>query len=187
MEIVNEHANKLKTRSAAWKLHAELIAFEGTPEEVDAYCKKRLTEEGGDKPKQKGVRIGRAIDSLRTISSTDTQQKITELEKALDVATANEYQPRSEALLEPFRGLVEGNGAGEKVSVALSDSTTMTGAELLNAAMEGALCDKLYIGLFHPTEGQVNLYETRFASDKLRTARVPSLRSSATSALPCWF
>lgn len=102
LEIVNKHAKKLKTRSAAWKLHAELIAFAGTPEEVDAYCNKRVTDEGSDKPKQKGVPVGRAIDGLRTIIITDTQQKITELEKTLDAAIANEYQPRSEALLEPF-------------------------------------------------------------------------------------
>ena len=92
LEIVNKHAKKLKTRSAAWKLHAELIAFTGTPEEVDAYCNKRVTDEGSDKPKQKGVPVGRAIGGLRTI----------ELEKTLDAAIANEYQPRSEALLEPF-------------------------------------------------------------------------------------
>src|SRR5699024_11637601 len=62
----------------------------------------------------------------------------------------------------------------------------MTGAELVNAAMEGALGDKLYVGLFHPAESQVNLYETCFASNKLRTTWVPSLRSSAAPALPCW-
>ena len=68
MEIVNKHAKKLKTRSAAWKLHAELIAFAGTPEEVDAYCNKRVTEEGGDKPKQKGVPVGRAIGAYEPSS-----------------------------------------------------------------------------------------------------------------------
>ena len=60
-------------------------------------------------------------------------------------------------------------GKGDEVIVALSDGTTMTGAEFINAAMEGALGDKLYVGLFHPTAGPVNLYEARFASDKLRT------------------
>ena len=97
-------------------------------------------------------------------------------------------------MLEPFWDLVEGTGTGlikpeyrtviaiglddyakvscgrgEDVVVALSDGTTMTGAEFINAAMEGALGDKLYVGLFHPTAGPVNLYEARFASDKLRT------------------
>ncbi|NME89895.1 HNH endonuclease signature motif containing protein [Corynebacterium stationis] len=195
LEMVEKHAKKLKKRGAAWRLRAELIAFEGTFEEVEAYAKKRVTEEGGDKPKQRGVRLGRVVDGLRTISITDTQRRITDLEKTLDAAVENDNdQPRSEALLEPFWDLVEGGGTGlirpeyrtviaiglddfakvscgkgEDVIVALSDGTTMTGAEFINAAMEGSLGDKLYVGLFHPTAGPVNLYEARFASDKLRT------------------
>ncbi|WP_313678896.1 HNH endonuclease signature motif containing protein [Corynebacterium stationis] len=194
LEMVNKHAKKLNTRGAAWKLRAELIAFEGTFEEVEAYAKKRVTEQGGDTTKKPGVRLGRVIDGLRTISITDTQRRITDLEKTLDAAIKDEDQPRSEALLEPFWDLVEGTGTGlikpeyrtviaigledfakvscgkgEDVIVALSDGTTMTGVEFINAAMEGALGDKLYVGLFHPTAGPVNLYEARFASDKLRT------------------
>ena len=195
LEMVNKHAKKLNTRGAAWKLRAELIAFEGTFEEVEAYAKKRVTEEGGDTKKKPGVRLGRVIDGLRTISITDTQRRITDLEKTLDAGIKHdEDQPRSEALLEPFWDLVEGTGTGlikpeyrtviaiglddyakvscgkgDDVVVALSDGTTMTGAEFINAAMEGALGDKLYVGLFHPTAGPVNLYEARFASDKLRT------------------
>ena len=195
LEMVNKHAKKLNTRGAAWKLRAELIAYEGTFEEVEAYAKKRVTEEGGDTKKKPGVRLGRVIDGLRTISITDTQRRITDLEKTLDAGIKHdEDQPRSEALLEPFWDLVEGTGTGlikpeyrtviaigledyakvscgkgEDVVVALSDGTTMTGAEFINAAMEGALGDKLYVGLFHPTAGPVNLYEARFASDKLRT------------------
>ena len=194
LEMVEKHAKKLKKRGAAWKLRAELIAFEGTFEEVEAYAKKRVMEEGGDTKKKRGVRVGRAIDGLRTISITDTQRRITDLEKTLDAAIKDDDQPRSEALLEPFWDLVEGKGTGlikpeyrtviaiglndfakvscgkgEDVIVALSDGTTMTGAEFINAAMAGSLGDKLYVGLFHPTAGPVNLYEARFASDKLRT------------------
>ena len=194
LEMVNKHAKKLKTRGAAWKLRAELIAYEGTLDEVNEFGKQRVIEEGGDKQKQRGVRVGRAIDGLRTISITDTQRRITDLEKTLDAAITNADQPRSEALLEPFWELLEGNGTGlikpeyrtviaiglddfakvscgkgDDVIIGLSDGTTMTGAEFINAAMEGSLGDKLYVGLFHPTAGPVNLYETRFASDKLRT------------------
>ena len=194
LEMVEKHAKKLKKRGAAWKLRAELIAFEGTFEEVEAYAKKRVMEEGGDTKKKPGVRLGRVVDGLRTISITDTQRRITDLEKTLDAAIKDDDQPRSEALLEPFWDLVKGNGTGfikpeyrtviaiglddfakvscgkgEDVIVALSDGTTMTGAEFINAAMAGSLGDKLYVGLFHPTAGPVNLYEARFASDKLRT------------------
>ena len=194
LEMVNKHAKKLKTRGAAWRLRAELIAFQGTLDEVDAHGKKRVTEEGGDTKKKPGVRLGRVVDGLRTISITDTQRRITDLEKTLDAAIKDDAQPRSAALLQPFWDLVEGTGTGlirpeyrtviaigledfakvscgkgEDVVVALSDGTTMTGAEFINAAMEGSLGDKLYVGLFHPTAGPVNLYEARFASDKLRT------------------
>ncbi|MDN6739838.1 MAG: hypothetical protein L0L74_07030 [Corynebacterium casei] len=51
LEKINNHAKKLKIRGAAWRLRAELIAHEGTFEEVEAYAKQRVTEEGGDKPK----------------------------------------------------------------------------------------------------------------------------------------
>ncbi len=194
LEMVNKHAKKLKTRGAAWKLRAELIAYEGTLDEVNEIGKQRDTEEGGDTKKKRGVRVGRAIDGLRTISITDTQRRITDLEKTLDAAITNADQPRSEALLEPFWELLEGNGTGlikpeyltviaiglddfakvscgkvDDVIIGLSDDTTMTGAEFINAAMECSLGDKLYVGLFHPTAGPVKLYETRFASDKLRT------------------
>ena len=192
--MINKHAKKLKARGAAWKLRAELIAREGSLEEINEYAQTRVTEEGGDTKKKPGVRLGRVIDGLRTISITDTQRRITDLEKTLDAAIKDDDQPRSEALLEPFWDLVDGNGTGlikpeyrtviaigledfakvscgkgEEVIVALSDGTTMTGAEFINAAMEGSLGDKLYVGLFHPTAGPVNLYEARFASDKLRT------------------
>ena len=195
LEMVNKHAKKLKTRGAAWKLRAELIVHEGTLDEVNEIGKQRVTEEGGDTKKKRGVRVGRAIDGLRTLSITDTQRRITDLEKTLDVGIKHdEDQPRSEALLEPFWDLVDGGGTGlikpeyrtviaiglddfakvscgrgDDVIIGLSDGTTMTGVEFINAAMEGSLGDKLYVGLFHPTAGPVNLYETRFASDKLRT------------------
>lgn len=153
-----------------------------------------MVEKHAKKLQKRGVRLGRVVDGLRTISITDTQRRITDLEKTLDAAIKDDDQPRSAALLEPFWDLVEGTGTGlikpeyrtviaiglddfakvscgkgEDVIVALSDGTTMTSAEFINAAMAGSLGDKLYVGLFHPTAGPVNLYEARFASEKLRT------------------
>ena len=194
LDMVNKHAKKLKARGAAWKLRAEVIAYEGSFEEVDAHAKKRVTEEGGDKPKQPGMKIGRVVDGLRTLSLTADQRKITDLEKTLDAAITDTDKPRSEALLEAFWDFIEGDGTGlitpeyktvialgleqsaqvfggtgDDVTVGASDGTTLTGAEIVNAAMAGALGDELYVGLFHPTQGPVNLYGARFASEKLRT------------------
>ena len=190
--MVNKHAKKLKARGAAWKLRAELIAYEGSFEQVDAYGAQRVKEELGDTPPQPGVRIGRTINGMRTISITDTQRRITDLEKTLDAAITDNNQPRSEALLDAFWDHVNGSGAvlqpeyrtviaiglddfasvtsgcGDDVIVGLSDGTTMTGTELVEAALAGALGENLYAGLFHPTAGPVNLYEARFASLKQR-------------------
>src|SRR5699024_10151720 len=146
----------------------------------------------GDTPAQPGVRIGRAINGMRTISMTDTQRRITDLEKTLDTAIRDENQPRSEALLDAFWDQVNGNGAvlqpayrtviaivlddfasvisgcGDDVMVSRSDGITMTGTELVEAALAGALGENLYAGLFHPTAGPVNFYEARIASLKQR-------------------
>src|SRR5699024_1478499 len=135
----------------AWKLRAELIAHEGSFEQVDAYGAQRVKEELGEIPKKPGVRIGRAINGMRTLSITDTQRRITDLEKTLDAAITDNNQPRSEAMLNAFWDHINGNGAviqpeyrtviaiglddfasvtsgcGDDVIVGLSDGTTMTG------------------------------------------------------------
>ena len=189
--MINNHASKLDKRGAAWKLRAELIAHEGSYEEVNAYANKRVKEILGPKPKQAGVTIGRAIDGMRTMTITADQRKITDFEKTLDAAITSD-QPRSQALLDAFWNHVEGSGgvlrpeyrtviaiglddfakvssgSGDEVMVGLSDGTTMTGAELIEAALAGAMRENIYAGLFHPTAGPVNLYEARFASFKQR-------------------
>lgn len=59
-------------------------------------------------------------------------------------------------------------GEGNDVIIALSDGTTMTGAEMLSALMAGQLGREIFAGLFHPVHGPVNLYSARFASAKQR-------------------
>src|SRR5699024_1512846 len=170
---------------------AELIAHEGSYEEVNAYGVKRVKELAIGKPKERGVRVGRPKDALRTLTVTDTQRRITDFQRPLD-APATSGQPPPAALPQACWKRVEGGGGelrpeyrtvidiglddfakvscgnGDDVIVGLSDGTTMTGAELINAALAGALGENLYAGLFHPTAGPVNLYEARFASLKQR-------------------
>ena len=173
--MINNHASKLDKRGAAWKLRAELIAFEGSYEEVNKLGGQRVKEILGPKPKQAGVTIGRAIDGMRTMIITADQRKITDFEKTLD--TYESDKPRSEALLDAFWAHVEGSGGvlrpeyrtviaiglddfakvsagnGDEVVVGLSDGTTMTGVELIEAALAGAMRENIYAGLFHPTAG----------------------------------
>ncbi|MGO3336549.1 MAG: HNH endonuclease signature motif containing protein [Corynebacterium casei] len=192
LQMIDSHAQKLKKkRGAAWKLRAELIAHEGTYEEVNALGNQRVDEIVGDKPKEPGMRISRPKNGMVTMSITDTQRRITDFEKTLD-AIETSSEPRSKALLEAFWKHIDGGGGvlkpeyrtviaigldqsatiirgeGDESIIGASDGTTMTGAEIVNLAMSGALGDKIYAGLFHPTAGPVNLYEARFASGKQR-------------------
>ncbi|MGP5728412.1 HNH endonuclease signature motif containing protein [Corynebacterium casei] len=190
--MVNRHAKKLKKRGAAWKLRAELIAHEGSYKEVNAYGNRRVKEIQGEKPKGPGVKVSQAKNGMRTMTVTDTQRRITDLMKTLDAIETTE-QPRKKALLEAFWKHIDGGGGilkpeyrtviaigldqsaqiirgeGDEFIIGASDGTTMTGAEIVNLAISGALGDKIYAGLFHPTAGPVNLYEARFASLKQRT------------------
>jgi len=190
--MVNRHAKKLKKRGAAWKLRAELIAHEGSYKEVNAYGNRRVKEIQGEKPKESGVKVSQAKNGMRTMTVTDTQRRITDLEKTLDAIETTE-QPRKKALLEALWKHIDGGGGvlqpkyhtviaigldqsaqiirgeGDESIIGASDGTTMTGAEIVNLAMSGALGDKIYAGLFHPTAGPINLYEARFASFKQRT------------------
>ncbi|MGO1968792.1 HNH endonuclease signature motif containing protein [Corynebacterium casei] len=192
LQMIDSHAQKVKKqRGAAWKLRAELIAHEGTYEEVNALGNQRVDELIGEKPKEKGVRVGRPKNGMVTMSITDTQRRIIDFEKTLD-AIETTSEPRSKALLEAFWKHIDGGGGvikpeyrtviaigldqsatilrgeGDESIIGASDGTTMTGAEIVNLAMSGALGDKIYAGLFHPTAGPVNLYEARFASGKQR-------------------
>ena len=190
--MVNRHAKKLKKCGAAWKLRAELIAHEGSYKEVNAYGNRRVKEIQGEKPKEPGVKVSQAKNGMVTMTVTETQRRVTDLEKTLDAIETTE-QPRKKALLEAFGKHIDGGGGvlqpkyhtviaigldqsatiirgeGDESIIGASDGTTMTGAEIVNLAMSGALGDKIYAGLFHPTAGPVNLYEARFASFKQRT------------------
>ncbi|MGO2550249.1 MAG: HNH endonuclease signature motif containing protein, partial [Corynebacterium casei] len=160
--------------------------------EVNAYGNRRVKEIQGEKPKGPGVKVSQAKNGMRTMTVTDTQRRITDLMKTLDAIETTE-QPRKKALLEAFWKHIDGGGGilkpeyrtviaigldqsaqiirgeGDEFIIGASDGTTMTGAEIVNLAISGALGDKIYAGLFHPTAGPVNLYEARFASFKQRT------------------
>ena len=179
--MVNRYAKKLKKRGAAWKLRAELIAHEGYYKEVNAYGNRRVKEIQGEKPKEPRVKVSQVKNGMVTITVTDTRRRITDFTKTLDAIETTE-QPRKKALLEAVWKHIDGGGGilkpeyrtviaigldqsativrgeGNESIIGASDGTTMTGAEIVNLAMPGALGDKVYAGLLHPTAGPVNLY-----------------------------
>ena len=196
LTMINRHARRLNRRGQAWALRAELVAMTGSYEQVNAHGTARVEEILGPSPRAAGVRFGRAKHGMRSMTVTDSQRRITDLEKTLDAVSAADeqagLQKRSETLLSALwqhldsrAGLIEPtyrtviavglndcvdilSGRGDEVVLGLSDGTTMTGAEMLAALMAGQLGGEIYAGLFHPSRGPVNLYEARFASVKQR-------------------
>lgn len=192
--MINRHARQLKQRGAGWKLRAELVAMTGSYEEVNKAGGARVKEINGPKASTPGVKFSRTREGLRTITITDDQRAVTDLEKTLDAVTQEQgFQgERRETLRQSWWthlhsgastvrpayqtviaiGLEDSmrvlRGEGDDVVVGLSDGTTMTGAELVAAAIAGELGSDIMAGLFHPSTGPVNLYEARFASAKQR-------------------
>ncbi|MFH0411608.1 HNH endonuclease signature motif containing protein [Corynebacterium sp. L4756] len=189
--VIEFYARKLKSyRGQAWKLRVELLAHEGGIDEIRKLGLARVDELKPAKPPTAGVRVGTTRMGMRTMVITDSERKITDLEKSLD-ALADPEAPRPQGLLDALWQRMERGGRFEPkystviaiglddfakinagladdVTVGLSDGSTMSGQELVNAALAGALGDDIYAGLFHPTQGPVNLYEARFASFKHR-------------------
>lgn len=201
--MIDRHARSIKTRGGAWKLRAELIAYEGNFEEVNAYAIQRVKDLTGPTTREHGISFSKPhTDGTRSATITADQRFITDFEKSLDTiiaqtqAAENEQpvappMPRKQALLNAFRQRLDRGGTfspqyrtvitvglsdtakimsgdSDEVIVGLSDGTTMTGAELVDTAISGALGSDIFVGLFHPTEGPVNLYQARFANLKQR-------------------
>ena len=60
----------------------------GSYEEINALGAVRVEEILGPVPKDAGVKFGRAKHGMRTMTVTDTQRRVTDLEKTLDAATS---------------------------------------------------------------------------------------------------
>lgn len=60
------------------------------------------------------------------------------------------------------------SGYGDDVILALTDGTTITGADYLSMVLAEQIDPDTRFGLFHPTAGGVNTYRARFANEKQR-------------------
>ena len=146
------------------------------------------------KPPKPGVRFGRSVGGMRTMIVTAGERDLADLEHAL-LQQVDHSRPLAPQLLAHFLVLMRGDaahaavphavpqpiimiplpdwttihdGAGDEVTLGLTDGTTMTGAEYL--AQFATAEHHLQAALFHPEHGAVNLYRTeRFANAKQRT------------------
>lgn len=114
--MVDKHAQKLSQRGADWKLRNELIAMDGTFEEINAHGAKRVKEIEGEKPKEPGMRLSRPENGTQTLTLTTEERKLADLLKDLD-ANRDESKPRQQGLHDAF-------GTSSKAATVLSPSNT---------------------------------------------------------------
>lgn len=178
----------------AWRLRESLCAFTGTYEQLREEAKKELSERTEPVAPEASLRVGTQDQGMMTMHYTGPARVVTDLLKTLEAHVPNVAPnlPRSRALALAFEhhlksgtGLITPtyetlvviglddaikikSGAGDEVTLGLSDGTTMTGAEYLNAERNGQLGELLHVGMFHPRHGGVNLYTARHANAKQR-------------------
>lgn len=147
-------------------------------------------------PPKKQMTFSKSRNGTRTVSITAGERDAADLEHAVS-QNLDHSRPAAPQMLENFLTLMRGDGEhanarvpyadprpivlvpvedhckilgghGDDTLLALTDGTTMTGAEYLKTrAVECGL--DLEVGLFHPQDGAVNLYrEERFANQKQR-------------------
>ena len=169
-------------------------------------------------PPTKGISVTQPKHSMRSLTIRDDARAISDLLLGLDNASAGSREPQSAARLSAFRSFMTPPsptethaplsvprlrtmvivgvddyvkilaGEGDEVQLALSDGTTMTGAEYLTHLVAGRSgcsserdgssgddstgANDVTFALFHPTEGGVNTYRARFANSKQRDLAV---------------
>ena len=191
-----------------WRLRFTLLKFQGRFDALSRYADQVIDAKKPEPEKQ--VRFSRAREGMATLHLTHSARNIADIEHTLRGLIDTELPPAgqmADALMGILRGDGDGggvphavprpivmvplpewtriqSGAGDEVTLTLTDGTTMTGAEFL-AQQFG---DELEVAAFHPTEGAVNLYRTqRFANGKQRalasmmspTCPVPDCRHGA--------
>ena len=171
-----------------WRLRLELVGFSGRYDALSRLADSLIQVE---KPApKKACRFTKTRGGMRTVALTYNQRDIADLEFVLR-SMINPELPAAEQMADALVRLLRGDGdgvaravprpvvmvpfpewtriqsgAGDEVTLTLTDGTTMTGAEFLAYEFGEAL----EVAAFHPAEGAVNLYRTaRFANDKQRT------------------
>lgn len=181
---------------SAWRFRKQLCERTGTCNELDEYAKKLVKKQADPPAPSAGIRFSTPRQGMRSVYITGDQHEITDLEVTLDALREKEFAnlPRTAGLLKAWwkhlrsgAGLVKRTyttaivmGVDDAIKVltqapgaeealfALTDGTTMTGADYLTAQLDGKIAPDVFCGLFQPVSGAINLYRARFAEFKQR-------------------
>lgn len=216
--MIDTYARKAKARGRAWRIREELCTMPGNFSEVKRRAATLAEEHATAVPPKKGISVTQPKHGMRSLTIRDDARAISDLLLGLDNASAGSREPQSAARLSAFRSFMTPPsptethaplpvprlrtmvivgvddyvkilaGEGDEVQLALSDGTTMTGAEYLTHLVAGRSgcsserdgssgddstgANDVTFALFHPTEGGVNTYRARFANSKQRDLAV---------------
>lgn len=205
--MINTFARKLDTDTDAWQLREKLVSMAASHDEIRAAAVAVLKKQhNGGASRDAAPRLRHGVDHENhrmsfhlTVGMETGRDLLHSLNARAGSATGAGLTPqqRGKALLEMLNGdeglsgttvtplVVVGasayarirDGVGDDIVLALSDGTTMTGADFINAKMT----EHGFVGLFHPVEGPANLYRTeRFFNRKQR------LLAQAESPICAW-
>ncbi|MBC3179678.1 HNH endonuclease signature motif containing protein [Corynebacterium lujinxingii] len=181
--LIERRIAKVSDVAARWGLRLALLEVEGGYRAIEQAARDLVPSD--DSPAADAAKFGPARGGKKTLHLTLDEREITDIEYAgrqgIDPA-----KPAAEQIARNLASIFFGGGGvaravprpilavglpdfvrimageGDDVVLALSDGTTMTGAEFL-AAQFG---DILEVAAFHPEAGAVNLYRTERRANK---------------------
>ena len=184
--LIERRIAKVSDVAARWGLRLSLLEVEGGYRAIERAAREVVPAD--DAPVRDAAKFGPARNGKKTLHLTLDEREITDIEFAgrqgIDPA-----KPAAEQIAKNLASIFFGGGGvaravprpilavglpdfvriiageGDDIVLALSDGTTMTGAEFLTAQFG----DILEVAAFHPETGAVNLYRTeRRANQKQR-------------------
>lgn len=195
---IEHYAKKIASginHTTAWDIRLTLVEQTGSIEEVSRAAAELVKQHLGNPIPKKSVRFTASSNGMRTAHITLDEHTMATWEKTLDshretvapalprteglAAGLKEFFSKKASLITPrystmivvglpdLAKIYQGDNP-EEVTLGLSDGTTMTGADYLNAEAQGYFTDDIYAGLFHPEAGPVNAYRARHANFKQR-------------------
>lgn len=180
--LINNYARKLATDREAWELREKLAAMDADHDTIAAAAREATRpspEDADDTPRLRhrvdhrtkrmhfqfstGMNQGRdLLHSVDAKAGSRTGVGLTDTDRGAALTQLLDGDGISPTTVTPMVivGLDDAtrirDGHGDDVTLALTDGTTMTGAEFVHAAMT----EHGFVGAYHPVEGAVNLYRT---------------------------
>ncbi|MDK8822685.1 HNH endonuclease signature motif containing protein [Corynebacterium coyleae] len=186
LALIERRIASVKDVSQRWALRLALLEVEGGYRAIEAAA--RTLVPADKTPAVDAAKFGPSRNGKRTLHLTYDEREISDMEHAGRLGI-DQDRPAAPQIAENLIGIFFGEGKvataaprptvlvplpdylcildgnGDDVLLAMTDGTTMTGAEFL-AAQFG---DALEVAAFHPQAGAVNLYRTqRLANQKQR-------------------